>query len=80
MEQAGFTLGFALPLRLAALGVNLVRFETFTLYLQKRRHEGAVIVDGGGGRIRTYVVRRRRSYNPMHLTALPPLHIKNFDP
>ncbi len=33
---------------------------------------------GGGDRIRTYVGFPRRSYSPLHLTALPPLLKKNI--
>ena len=32
---------------------------------------------GGGDRIRTYVGFPRRSYSPLHLTALPPLLISD---
>ena len=43
------------------------------VYLQKFR---TIMTDNGaGGRIRTYVDLRRRSYNPMPLTTRPPLHM-----
>ena len=32
-----------------------------------------ISINGGGDRIRTYVGFPRRSYSPLHLTALPPL-------
>ena len=35
---------------------------------------------GGGGRIRTYVARRRRVYSPVQLSTLPPRQRRSQDP
>ena len=65
-------------------GVNLTSFiiygetlinisEGFCKAQKGLRYYFIDLLYGGGDRIRTYVGFPRRSYSPLHLTALPPL-------
>ena len=55
-------------------GKTLINISEGFCEAQKRlRYYFIDLLYGGGDRIRTYVGFPRRSYSPLHLTALPPL-------